>query len=80
MRILVTGATGFVCEHLVRLLLSRDHNVFGTYLSVPSSWELAAELVSCDVRDASSVRKIVADIHPHEESANSRSRFRSMLW
>ena len=66
MRILVTGATGFVGEHLVRLLLSRDHNVFGTYLSVPASWEFAADLVSCDVRDADSVRKVVADIHPHK--------------
>jgi len=65
MRILITGATGFVGQHLVRLLVSRKHDVFGTYLSPPGQWTLDAELLSCDVRDAHSVRRIVHRTRPH---------------
>lgn len=66
MRILITGATGFVGQHLVRLLLSRKHDVYGSYISPPVEWPFAAELLSCDVTDAHAVRKIVAEVRPRE--------------
>jgi len=66
MRVLITGATGFVGQHLVRLLLSRKHDVYGTYISPPLEWPFAADLFPCDVRDTDLVRKVVARIRPGE--------------
>jgi GDP-4-dehydro-6-deoxy-D-mannose reductase len=64
MRVLVTGATGFVGEHLMRLLLSLRHSVYGTYLSPPPEWRLDARLFRCDVRDVAQVRGITRKIRP----------------
>jgi GDP-4-dehydro-6-deoxy-D-mannose reductase len=66
MRILITGATGFVGQHLVRLLLSRKQDVYGTYFCAPAECELAAKLFSCDVRDADSVRTVVSQTRPQQ--------------
>jgi GDP-4-dehydro-6-deoxy-D-mannose reductase len=64
MCVLVTGATGFVGQHLVKLLLSLRHSVFGTYLSPPTEWGFDATLFRCDVRDSARVRAIIRKICP----------------
>ena len=78
MRVLVTGATGFVGQHLVRLLLSRRNSVYGTYLSPPTEWAFGAALFRCDVRDPDRVRAITREIRPgqiyHLAAQSSPSR------
>ena len=65
MRVLVTGATGFVGQHLVRYLVARGHAVYGTYLATGSIENVAGvELLRCDVRDASRLRTIVNQSRP----------------
>ena len=65
MRILVTGATGFVGQHLIELLLARKHEVYGTYLERESSQGTGITLFRCDVRRAGRLRSIVRRIRPH---------------
>jgi GDP-4-dehydro-6-deoxy-D-mannose reductase len=64
MRALVTGATGFVGLHLVRLLLSLGYEVSGTCLSLPAVWDFDAKLFRCDVRDAARLRLVIQKSRP----------------
>jgi GDP-4-dehydro-6-deoxy-D-mannose reductase len=69
MRALITGITGFAGSHLAELLLSEKIEVFGT-----ARWRSKMEniehlldsitLVECDLRDAGSVTKVVAEVRP----------------
>jgi GDP-4-dehydro-6-deoxy-D-mannose reductase len=60
MRVLVTGATGFVGQHLVGFLRSVGYTVYGTYLSKGPIEHISEEkLFRCDVRDAVKLCAIV---------------------
>ena len=65
MRILVTGATGFVGQHLVGLLAAQGNSVFGTYFgSLQLSGPYPAELLACDMRDGDQVKQAVCQARP----------------
>jgi len=67
MRVLITGATGFVGRHLATLLLSRRHEVFGTVLQPEGDGQDdKIRLLSCDMRDAQQVRSAVEDARPDQ--------------
>jgi len=66
MRVLVTGATGFVGQHLLRLLPSRRAELFGTFLQHDfADPPDRAQLLCCDLRHSDDVRSLVADIRPN---------------
>src|SRR2546425_3326393 len=68
MRILITGATGFVGCHMLAPLIEREHEVFS--LERHRSWReplgasTAGRPVFCDLRDHFAVRQVVRDVQP----------------
>jgi len=65
MRVLVTGASGFVGRHLIRLLRSHRHTVYGTsFPKRPTERVSEAKIFRCDVRDAARLRAIVRRTRP----------------
>jgi len=66
-RIFITGASGFVGQHLLQLLDSPDHEVFGTsYPQPPPSLDLSCENNICrlDIRDKEMVSTAIAQARP----------------
>ncbi|MBI1802610.1 MAG: GDP-mannose 4,6-dehydratase [Chloroflexi bacterium] len=68
-RALITGAAGFAGSHLAEMLLAdADLEVWGCYHRTPiPSLPTLAHLQSapCDMRDAESVRRLLADVQPN---------------
>jgi GDP-4-dehydro-6-deoxy-D-mannose reductase len=65
MRILVTGANGFVGQHLLQLLARGRHEVLGTVLGQAcKSNAQGQQFASCDLRDARQISDIVESFRP----------------
>lgn len=69
MRVLITGVTGFVGSHLAELALDRGADVHGIirWRSRTENIEHLMDRLSlheCDLRDASSVETLIADVRP----------------
>jgi len=69
MRILVTGAGGFIGSHVVREVLKDGHAVVAVLRPGESSERLtdcldSVSLVHCDLNDGQAVRKLVAETQP----------------
>jgi len=61
--ILVTGASGFLGEHLVRVLAARGADVVGTYLNHPIDIA-GARTVPVDLADGPAVERLIRDLRP----------------
>ncbi len=66
MHILMTGGTGFIGKHLLRVLLDRGHRVTllirpATAISPSDSWPEGVRIISCDIHDESSYQHIPAE-------------------
>ncbi len=75
MKSLITGITGQDGAYLAKLLLSKNHEVAGTYrrLSTPNFWRLMSlgilnkvRLYQADLHDATSLNYILKDFEPDE--------------
>ncbi len=86
MRVLITGMTGFVGSHLTEFLLARGGiEVFGI-----ERWRSKTDnidhvkhrfqMYECDIRDASSVRKVIADVKPDQIFHLAAQSFVAASW
>lgn len=72
-KVLVTGADGFVGEHLVEELLSTGHDVSASTLTLPPTRDTlspeqvaAADWKACDVRDHDALHRLIAAVRPDQ--------------
>lgn len=66
MRVLITGASGFVASHLVPELRSKGHDLILSATSLPNKVQIveAGPFLPCDIRDASAVESMVRKAEP----------------
>jgi GDP-4-dehydro-6-deoxy-D-mannose reductase len=65
MRVLVTGATGFVGRHLVRLLSSLKYRTYGTYFLKDSAVGVSGvKLFRCDIRKLAQLKALMREVCP----------------
>ncbi len=64
MRILVTGASGFVGRHLIAELTGHEHQVIGLDIGKAPAWLTPATFIPGNITDANAIDKIVADLKP----------------
>jgi len=70
-KVLITGITGFAGSHLAELLLEEGAEVYGTARWRSNLDNIAhildsVQLVECDLRDASSVKRVLEEVQPQE--------------
>lgn len=69
MRVLLTGASGFIGSHVARLLLIKGHEVAGLVRPGSSLWRLQdvmeqLTLLEGDLTDAHTIRELIAECEP----------------
>jgi len=64
MKILVTGACGFVGRHLIHELTTHGHQVIGLDMGSTPAWLTSASFISANITDAETVEKVVAEVRP----------------
>lgn len=69
MKVLITGATGFIGAYLSSFLHEEGHEVYGTHYGpnklALSNTPSAIELYECDIRDDKAIDSLVAKVRPH---------------
>jgi GDP-4-dehydro-6-deoxy-D-mannose reductase len=64
MKILVTGARGFVGRHLINELTTNNHDVIGLDIGATPAWLAASAYLTADITDAEAINQAVADTKP----------------
>ena len=69
MRVVITGAAGFIGSHLTRLVVGEGHSVWGVLLPGESPRRLAGiprklTLVPLDLRDGNAVEELISSVRP----------------
>lgn len=64
MRVLVTGADGFVARHLIPWLRSAGHAAVGTALDPRAAADLGIDILTLDVTDASGCQRVFRAVAP----------------
>lgn len=63
-KILVTGSSGFIGQHLVNELSNRSDFVVGVDIKPPNKTSLNYKFVCCDIRDANLLKKVIIENKP----------------
>ena len=66
MRILITGGTGFVGTHLIRLLQSQNSQISVLSSDRRSTRQLQVQYYEVDIRDEEAVRSVLRDVSPDQ--------------
>lgn len=84
MRILITGATGFIGSYLSSLLCKEGHEVYGTHFGDDRLREEksapAIKLFECDIRDGKAVDSLIQMVAPHRIYHLAAQSFPTVSW
>lgn len=85
MKVLITGATGFIGSHLAAFLLEKGDEVHGTVWDKNELRNVEAikdriNLLTCDIRDESRVTEIICDIKPERIFHLAAQSFPTVSW
>ncbi len=85
MKVLITGATGFIGSHLAEFLLEKGDEVHGTVwdkneLKNVESIKDKINILECDIRDESRVAEIIREIKPERIFHLAAQSFPTVSW
>lgn len=85
MKVLITGATGFIGSHLAEFLLEKGDEVHGTVwdkneLKNVESIKYQINILECDIRDEARVAEIIREIKPERIFHLAAQSFPTVSW